>query len=144
MRFNEYAMMKSHFMITWEVRSAVRQTLQSIDVPTVQRDLLYWYEKNTRDLPSRKDQDTYKITVSVVMLQQTQVDTVIPYFERFMEKFPTVQDLAEADEQDVLKAWEGLGYYSRARHLQQAARDVVANYGGKVPSDSKALASLKG
>lgn len=144
MRFNEYAMMQSHFMITWEVRSAVRQTLQSIDIPTLQRDLLNWYEKNKRDLPWRKDQDPYKIWVSEVMLQQTQVDTVIPYFERFMEKFPTVQDLAEADEQDVLKAWEGLGYYSRARHLQQAARDVVANYGGKVPSDSKALASLKG
>src|SRR5699024_1584762 len=127
MRFNEYAMMQSHFMITWEVRSSVRKTLQHIDNTTLQRDLMYWEEENKRDLPLRKDQDPYKICVSEVMLQQTQVDTVIPYFERFMEKFPTVQDLAEADEQDVLKAWEGLGYYSRARHLQQAARDVVAN-----------------
>src|SRR5699024_8970885 len=84
------------------------------------------------------------IWVSEIMLQQTKVDTVIPYFDRFMEKFPTVYDLAKATEQSVLKEWEGLGYYSRARNLQEAAREVVANYGGTVPNNPKELGSLKG
>src|SRR5699024_7940980 len=75
---------------------------------------------------------------------QTKVDTVIPYFERFMINYPTVYDLASADQQDVLKSWEGLGYYSRARNLQNAVREVVASYDGKVPEDPDTLGSLKG
>jgi A/G-specific adenine glycosylase len=109
-----------------------------------QQDLLTWYHENKRDLPWRKDRDPYKIWVSEIMLQQTKVDTVIPYFHRFIEKFPTPQALAEADEQEVLKAWEGLGYYSRARNLQNAVREVVSSYGGKVPEDEKDLGNLKG
>src|SRR5690625_688196 len=89
------------------------KSLQSIDIMAFQKDLLNWYDKNKRDLPWRQTKDPYKIWVSEVMLQQTQVKTVIPYYERFMENFPTVYDLAEADEQFVLKEWEGLGYYSR-------------------------------
>src|SRR5699024_1122224 len=80
----------------------------------------------------------------LIMLQQTQVDTVIPYFYRIMEQFSTVYDLASADEQEVLKAWEGLGYYSRARNLQNAVREVVSEYNGKVPDQPKQLGELKG
>lgn len=120
------------------------KVLQKIDNSQFQTDLLMWYEHNKRDLPWRQDQDPYKIWVSEIMLQQTQVDTVIPYFKRFIQKFPTVDDLANAPEQEVLKEWEGLGYYSRARHLQEAAREVVASYSGIVPAQSKELGSLKG
>src|SRR5699024_1309301 len=111
--------------------------LQNIDIHTFQQDLIDWYQANKRDLPWRKDQDPYKIWVSEVMLQQTKVDTVIPYFNRFIVNYPTLNDLAEADQQDVLKAWEGLGYYSRARNLQTAVREVVAIYKGEVPNDPK-------
>ncbi|MFA1822052.1 A/G-specific adenine glycosylase [Virgibacillus oceani] len=109
-----------------------------------QQDLLEWYHENKRELPWREDQDPYKIWVSEIMLQQTKVDTVIPYFQRFIEKFPTPEVLAEAEEQDVLKAWEGLGYYSRARNLQNAIREVVSSYGGNVPENEKELGDLKG
>lgn len=108
------------------------------------RELVAWYEANKRDLPWRKDRDPYRIWVSEVMLQQTRVDTVIPYYLRFMERFPTVRHLAEAPEEDVLKCWEGLGYYSRARNLQAGARQVVAEHGGAVPDDKAALSGLKG
>nr|WP_246570191.1 A/G-specific adenine glycosylase [Lentibacillus saliphilus] len=106
--------------------------------------MLEWYDQNKRDLPWRDNQDPYRIWVSEIMLQQTQVDTVIPYYGRFMAQFPTVFDLAAAEEQTVLKAWEGLGYYSRARNLQAAAKEVVASYAGVIPADPKALGSLKG
>ncbi|AGA56782.1 A/G-specific adenine glycosylase [Thermobacillus composti KWC4] len=107
-------------------------------------ELLNWYDANKRDLPWRRDRDPYRIWVSEVMLQQTRVDTVIPYYERFMERFPTVRHLAEAPEEEVLKCWEGLGYYSRARNLQAGARQVVELYGGVVPDDKAAISSLKG
>lgn len=120
------------------------KVLRNIDNSQFQTDLLTWYERNKRDLPWRNNQDPYKIWVSEIMLQQTQVDTVIPYFERFMQKFPTVDALANASEQSVLKEWEGLGYYSRARNLQEAAREVVASYNSIVPNHPKDLGSLKG
>jgi A/G-specific adenine glycosylase len=107
-------------------------------------ELLDWYDANKRDLPWRRDRDPYRIWVSEVMLQQTRVDTVIPYYERFMERFPTVRHLAEAPEEEVLKCWEGLGYYSRARNLQAGARQVVEWYGGIIPDDKAAVSSLKG
>ncbi|RLL40342.1 A/G-specific adenine glycosylase [Oceanobacillus piezotolerans] len=122
----------------------VKQVLKSFNILQFQEDLLQWYYANKRDLPWRKSQDPYRVWVSEIMLQQTKVDTVIPYYYRFMEKFPTVYDLAEADEQDVLKAWEGLGYYSRARNLQSAVREVVATYDGKVPDTPEELGELKG
>ncbi|MEN2465199.1 A/G-specific adenine glycosylase [Ornithinibacillus sp. JPR2-1] len=118
--------------------------LQNFNISAFQNDLLAWYYTNKRDLPWRQDQDPYKVWVSEIMLQQTKVDTVIPYFNNFIEKFPTVYDLAAAEEQAVLKAWEGLGYYSRARNLQHAVREVVENYGGTVPNDPKQLEGLKG
>lgn len=120
------------------------KVLQFDDISSFQHNLIKWYHKNKRDLPWRKDRDPYKIWVSEIMLQQTKVDTVIPYFERFMEKFPTSKDLAEADEQEVLKEWEGLGYYSRARNLQHAVREVVTSYGGEVPANPADLDKLKG
>ncbi|ASK61053.1 A/G-specific adenine glycosylase [Virgibacillus phasianinus] len=115
-----------------------------IDIPQFQNDLISWYQDNKRDLPWRKDQDPYKVWVSEIMLQQTKVDTVIPYFNQFIKKFPSVQDLAKAEEQDVLKSWEGLGYYSRARNLQNAIREVMASYEGTIPANSADLGALKG
>ncbi|WP_442602990.1 A/G-specific adenine glycosylase [Paenibacillus sp. KN14-4R] len=106
--------------------------------------LLAWYREHKRDLPWRRSRDPYYIWVSEVMLQQTRVDTVIPYWHRFLDKFPTVQALAEAPEEEVLKAWEGLGYYSRARNLQSAVREVHECYGGVVPDEKEAISSLKG
>jgi A/G-specific adenine glycosylase len=106
--------------------------------------LLEWFAVHQRDLPWRRSRDPYRIWVSEVMLQQTRVDTVIPYYERWMERFPTLESLAQADEAAVLKVWEGLGYYSRARNLHSAAREVAARYGGQVPDDPEALRRLKG
>ncbi|MFC4556830.1 A/G-specific adenine glycosylase [Virgibacillus kekensis] len=120
------------------------KTLENFDTNAFQQSLLEWYQSNKRDLPWRKDQDPYKVWVSEIMLQQTKVDTVIPYFQRFITKYPTLNDLADADQQEVLKTWEGLGYYSRARNLQNAVREVVTEYGGEVPSNPKELGSLKG
>lgn len=107
-------------------------------------ELLAWYDANLRDLPWRHSRDPYAILVSEFMLQQTQVATVIPYYERFLKAFPTVEALAEADEQEVLRLWAGLGYYSRARNLQGAARKIVAEYDGHVPSRVGDLLFLPG
>jgi A/G-specific adenine glycosylase len=106
--------------------------------------LLDWYERSARNLPWRGSQDAYAIWVSEVMLQQTRVETVIPYYRRWMEHFTSLLILAEAPEQEVLRYWEGLGYYSRARNLHHAARRVVAEYGGVIPADRRALESLPG
>src|SRR5512142_144742 len=93
--------------------------------------LLDWYAQHRRDLPWRRDaHDPYRVWISETLLQQTQVTTVIPYYERFLTRFPTVQALASAPLDDVLKTWEGAGYYARARHLHRAAQDVVARFGG--------------
>ncbi|SFS30234.1 A/G-specific adenine glycosylase [Marininema halotolerans] len=110
----------------------------------VREGLLAWYDQNKRELPWRKNKDPYRIWVSEIMLQQTRVDTVIPFFERFMDKFPDLVALANADEEEVLKAWEGLGYYSRVRNLHSAVKEVVATYEGKVPSTPDAVTQLKG
>lgn len=106
--------------------------------------LLEWYQEQKRDLPWRKTRDPYRIWVSEVMLQQTRVETVKPYYERFIELFPTVEALAAAPEEAVLKAWEGLGYYSRVRNLQAAAREVVERFGGNVPDTIETFSTLKG
>lgn len=106
--------------------------------------LIDWYEQNARSLPWRGYSDPYAIWVSEIMLQQTRVDTVIPYYLRWMERFPTVESLASAHEDSVLKAWEGLGYYSRARSLYKAARQLVQDYGSQLPEDVKLLARLPG
>ncbi|WP_069188328.1 A/G-specific adenine glycosylase, partial [Paenibacillus sp. GM2] len=108
------------------------------------KELLGWYETAKRDLPWRRHRNPYYIWVSEIMLQQTRVDTVIPYFQRFIERFPTIQALAEAPEEEVLKCWEGLGYYSRARNLQAAARQVMERHDGIVPDNKKDVSALKG
>ncbi|MBQ8144446.1 MAG: A/G-specific adenine glycosylase [Butyricicoccus sp.] len=108
------------------------------------RPLLAWYEENKRDLPWRRTRDPYRIWLSEIMLQQTRVEAVIPYYERFLRACPTVQDLAAADEQTYLKLWEGLGYYSRVRNLHKAACVVCEQYGGEFPADHAALLKLPG
>jgi len=107
-------------------------------------NLLKWYSDNKRKLPWRQTTDPYKIWISEIMLQQTRVNTVIPYYYRFLKEFPTIYDLSKADRQRVLKLWEGLGYYSRARNLQDAARKVVNVYNGKIPDNIHELKKLKG
>ena len=106
--------------------------------------LLLWYDENARSLPWRSDPTPFKVWVSEIMLQQTQVETVIPYFQRFMARFPDLPSLAKAEESEVLQVWEGLGYYSRARNLHKAARLIVADYAGQIPADIAALKSLPG
>jgi A/G-specific adenine glycosylase len=108
------------------------------------RRLLAWFARCRRDFPWRRDRDPYRIWVSEVMLQQTQAATVIPYFERFLLAFPTLTDLAAADEQDVLRLWEGLGYYRRARDLLRTARLLAATNGGRFPDEPAALHGLPG
>ncbi len=110
----------------------------------LRRSLLSWYASQGRDLPWRQIRDPYAIWISEVMLQQTQVKTVIPYYERWLARFPTVKELAAADQQTVLKLWEGLGYYARARNLHQAAQQVVAAHGGNFPRDLAGAIALKG
>jgi A/G-specific adenine glycosylase len=106
--------------------------------------LLDWYHESHRDLPWRHDHDPYRVWVSEVMLQQTQVATVIPYYHRFLARFPTLATLASASIDDVLKLWEGLGYYARARNLHRAAQEVVREHAGVVPADADVFASLPG
>jgi A/G-specific adenine glycosylase len=111
---------------------------------SIRAPLLAWYDRERRDLPWRRTKDPYAIWLSEVMLQQTQVSTVIPYWERFLARFPTVQALAAAPLDDVLSGWRGLGYYSRARNLHRAAQEVVARFGGKLPSSAEQLLTLPG
>ena len=106
--------------------------------------LLAWYDENKRDLPWRRSKNPYHIWVSEIMLQQTRVDTVIPYYERFLDWFPTVESLANASEERLLKAWEGLGYYSRVRNMQTAAQQIMSEFEGKFPSTYEGISSLKG
>ena len=106
--------------------------------------LLAWYDANKRDLPWRRSKNPYHIWVSEIMLQQTRVDTVIPYYERFLDWFPTVESLANAPEDRLLKAWEGLGYYSRVRNMQTAAQQIMNEFEGKFPSTYEGISSLKG
>ena len=108
------------------------------------RRLLAWYERYGRDLPWRRTRDPYAIWVAETMLQQTQVGTVIPYYERFLARFPAVEALADAPLDDVLKAWEGLGYYARARNLHRAARRVVEEWGSRLPQSPELLRRLPG
>ncbi len=106
--------------------------------------LLNWYNKNKRTLPWRDNPNPYAVLVSEFMLQQTRVETVIPYFKKWMQLFPTFRSLAKASGQDVLNAWEGLGYYSRARNLHKTSKIIVAKHGGKLPRDLNELRKLPG
>lgn len=114
-------------------------------LPTEMREkLVAWYDENARDLPFRRTRDPYAIWVSEVMLQQTRVETVLPYWARFLERFPTATALAAASEQDVLTLWSGLGYYRRARLLRQGAMHVADVHGGHVPADVEAIRAIPG
>lgn len=108
------------------------------------RRLVHWYRSNHRHLPWRETNDPYRIWVSEVMLQQTQTGTVIPYFERFLAEFPTLRQLADADIDKVLKLWEGLGYYRRARNLHHAAKQLAAHHGGTLPRSYRELLNVPG
>src|SRR6476646_12261721 len=107
--------------------------LQRRELTRFRKQLLSWFRQYQRDLPWRRTKDAYRIWLSEIMLQQTRVAAVIPYFERFLDRFPDVRALAEAPEEDVLRLWSGLGYYSRARNLQAAAREIVAKHAGIFP-----------
>ena len=106
--------------------------------------LLEWYRTHARDLPWRRTRDPYRIWISEIMLQQTRVEAVKPYYERFLAAFPTVNDLACASDERLFKLWEGLGYYSRARNLRLAAQMIVRDYSGELPADEKLLRMLPG
>ncbi len=106
--------------------------------------ILGWYHKNKRDLPWRKTKDPYRIWLSEIILQQTRVDQGMAYYHRFVHQYPDINKLASAKEDDVLKLWQGLGYYSRARNLHHTAKEVAKKYGGKFPSEYEEVRSLKG
>lgn len=106
--------------------------------------LLFWYDHNARILPWRADKNPYRIWVSEIMLQQTRVEAVKPYFDRFMEELPKIKDLAQVEEQKLMKLWEGLGYYNRARNLKAAAQTIMEKYNGELPADYEQLLELKG
>src|SRR5699024_4590579 len=118
-------------------------SLQNFDIFTFDQRLTEWYETNKRILPWRQTSDPYRIWVSEIMLQQTKVDTVIDYYQRFLKNYTTIFDLAAAAEEDVLKTWEGLGYYSRARSIHTAAKDVDTRIDEKVPNESRLVFYLK-
>jgi A/G-specific adenine glycosylase len=113
-----------------------------LDAAAIRKKLVRWYEAHRRDLPWRRTRDPYAIWISEVMLQQTRIAAVIPYYERFLERFPAAEALAQAPEREVLTLWSGLGYYSRARNLQKAARQIVE--GGGFPEDHASIKELAG
>ena len=112
--------------------------------PRIAPLLLAWYDQHARTLPWRGIHDAYRTWVSETMLQQTRVETVIGYYDRFLQRFPTIADLAAAPEDDVLKLWEGLGYYSRARNLHKGAQQVMADFGGTIPAEVEQLRRISG
>ena len=109
-----------------------------------QRRLIAWYQRHGRDLPWRRTRDPYSILVSEIMLQQTQVQRAMLYYEKFLQRYPTVEDLARADEPAVRETWEGLGYYARARNLHRTSQKIVDEYDGHFPKDPEQLATLPG
>jgi A/G-specific adenine glycosylase len=114
------------------------------ELKTLRRQLLAWFRQFQRDLPWRRTKDPHRIWISEIMLQQTRVAAVIPYYERFLARFPDVRTLAEAPQEEVLRRWAGLGYYSRARNLQKAAQQIVAQHGGELPHEEAAVLALPG
>ena len=122
----------------------LKETLSFRGLSDISSPLLLWYDKNRRILPWREEPTPYKVWVSEIMLQQTRVEAVKPYFERFMKALPDIRDLAEASEEELLKQWEGLGYYNRVRNLQKAARQIVDEYDGRMPDSYEELMKLKG
>jgi len=122
----------------------MKERIPEKEVGLLRQRLMRWYQKNRRQLPWRRTSDPFYIWVSEVMLQQTQVKTVIPYYLKFLERFPDIKTLAGSDLQAVLKVWEGLGYYARARNLHRAAKMVLDRHDGEIPSERQAFRSLPG
>ncbi len=141
--FWQVELLRKEFLRHGVCKEAIEMGSQALK-NTLRRRLLLWYRKHRRDLPWRKTRDPYAIWVSEVMLQQTQVATVIPYYENFLRRFPTLRHLAEAPEEQVLAAWAGLGYYRRARLLQAGAQQVLQRWEGKIPESRELLKSLPG
>ena len=110
----------------------------------ISKRLITWYETNKRDLPWRKRMNAYRVWISEIMLQQTRVEAVKPYYERFIRELPDVKSLAEVPEDRLLKLWEGLGYYSRARNLKKAAEQIMEEFGGRFPETYEGIRSLQG
>ncbi|MFZ1605246.1 MAG: A/G-specific adenine glycosylase, partial [Enterococcus aquimarinus] len=126
--------MKNEYLKQWE----------TLEIMAFKETFLNWYYQHKRTLPWRGTNNPYYIWISEIMLQQTRVDTVMGYYYRFIEQYPTIEALAEADEQSLLKVWEGLGYYSRARNLKVAAQQVMNDYDGQFPETMEAIRTLKG
>jgi A/G-specific adenine glycosylase len=118
--------------------------LDAHQVRQLQRRLVRWYADKGRDLPWRHTRDPYRILVSEVMLQQTQVERVLAYYEPFLQRYPTIEALAQSPEPAVREAWDGLGYYARARHLHRTAQQVSREHGGRIPADLRAIQQLPG
>ena len=110
----------------------------------IAESIINWYSFHKRDLPWRKTRNPYFIWISEVMLQQTQVETVIPYYKRFLSRFPTIEALSRASLQEVLKVWENMGYYARARNLHAAAKEIMHRFGGEIPNTWHELTALPG
>ena len=121
----------------------IKNATETVAFP-IQQALLRWFRENARDLPWRKNRTPYAVWVSEIMLQQTQVATVIDYFNRFMKRFPTVEKLARARQDTVLKMWEGLGYYTRGRNLHKAAKLITSDYSGQLPDTVDQLQKIPG
>jgi len=119
-------------------------TLTGRELVAFRKQLLTWFQQFQRDLPWRRTKDPYRIWISEIMLQQTRVAAVIPYYERFLARFPEVHTLAAAPQEEVLRLWSGLGYYTRARNLQKAAQQIVAQHGGEFPQNEEAVLALSG
>ncbi|MDO4666356.1 MAG: A/G-specific adenine glycosylase [Streptococcus sp.] len=126
--------LKQYGIMMWEEKKII----------SFRKKLLSWYDENARDLPWRQTCNPYHIWISEIMLQQTRVDTVIPYYQRFVKWFPTIIDLADASEEKLLKSWEGLGYYSRVRNMQVAAKQIQNQFDGEFPTSYEEIKKLKG
>ena len=127
-----------------QIADAVPVVLDHPELYEMTAPVVSWFRKNKRDLPWRKKTDAYRVWVSEIMLQQTRVEAVKPYYERFLKELPTVKALAEAEEDTLLKLWEGLGYYNRVRNMQRAARQIMTDYHGEFPETYEEIRSLKG
>src|SRR5712675_1656643 len=136
--------MRCHYKRKTNLCENTARMLRGRELTAFRKNLLGWFRRHKRDLPWRRTKDPYRIWLSEIMLQQTRVAAVIPYYERFLVRFPDVQALAAAPQEEVLRLWSGLGYYSRARNLQHAAQEIVAKHGGVFPRDEKDALALRG
>ena len=118
--------------------------MENFELNPLVEPAVIWYEKNKRDLPWRRDNHPYHIWVSEIMLQQTRVEAVKGYYERFLHRLPTIEALADCPEDELLKLWEGLGYYNRVRNMQRAAKVIMESYNGQMPQDYEEILNLPG